>query len=200
MVRFHNGIIAFASELDMGILGGDLARTPHDTVCSLTILGTVPAAEVVLRRGAREGDVLLATGTFGDSLDTGHHLSFPTRWREGRWLAANGYARAMIDVSDGLVLDAGRLCRASETGLMLDVDAVPLRTPGYDRMQALADGEDYELLAAVQADAVDAVLAEWPFEDVPITPIGWFRCTRDHVVVDCDGTVLQKAGYDHFGA
>lgn len=200
MVRFHDGIIDFARELGIAVIGGDVARAPHDTVCSLTILGIVPAAELVLRRGASEGDVLLVTGTFGDSLSTGHHLSFPTRWREGRWLAANRHAKAMIDVSDGLLLDAARLCRASGIGLMLDLDAVPLRIPGSNPARACADGEDYELLVAVRPDRVNHVLAEWPFPDVPLTQAGRFAPTPEHAVVDSAGRALKADGYDHFVA
>ena len=128
--RFFDGILQLSREFGVLMIGGDLVSTPTDAVASLTILGEAPEAQVCRRSGAQSGDCLFATGRFGRSFVTGHHLSFMPRCREGRWLAQNGFAVAMIDVSDGLLIDAGRMCRASKVGLRLETASVPLRTPG----------------------------------------------------------------------
>ena len=195
--RFYNGIIALAGEYGVTMVGGDLASTPNDDVASLTILGRVEADRVCRRSGALPGDVLLATGTFGSSLETGHHLSFSPRCREGRWLALHGFPNAMMDVSDGLLLDASRICQASGASLRLDPDAVPRRTRETTVEQALGDGEDYELLIAVGAEKVEALLAQWPFADVPLTPVGRFLAAAIPQVLDATGQPMAVRGYDH---
>ncbi len=194
--RFYDGIIALARDYGVAMVGGDLASTPADEVASLTILGRVEPARVCRRNGARAGDVLLVTGWFGSSLETGHHLTFPPRCREGRWLAEHGYPTAMMDVSDGLLLDASRVCRASGVALRLDPPAVPRRTPATTIAQALGDGEDYELLVAVAPDRIAALLAAWPFADVPLTPVGEFLAGPP-AIADSQGKPLTACGYDH---
>jgi len=194
--RFYDGVIALARDYAVAMVGGDLASTPADEVASLTILGRVEPARVCRRSGAREGDVLVATGSFGSSLGTGHHLTFTPRCREGRWLAEHGYPTAMMDVSDGLLLDASRICRASDVTLYLNPTAVPRRTSATTVEQALGDGEDYELLVAVSPDRVPALLSAWPFADVPLTAVGEFR-SGPPAIVDPQGSPLAACGYDH---
>ncbi|MDT8391457.1 MAG: thiamine-phosphate kinase [Lentisphaeria bacterium] len=196
--RLLRGIADRAALLNVHMIGGDLARTTTDEVGSLTIVGRVEKKRAVLRGGARPGDVLLATGTFGGAVDSGHHLSFSPRLAEGQWLAASGAVTAMIDVSDGLLLDAGRLSAMSGVGLRLDAEAVPRRAPGLTLENVLTDGEDYELLAAVKAGAVDTLLRDWPFAEPALTPVGWF-VEEPAGVVDAAGRPFPfaAAGYDH---
>lgn len=194
--RFYDGVIAIARDYGVAMVGGDLASTPADEVASLTILGRVEPARVCRRSGARAGDVLVATGCFGSSLGTGHHLTFTPRCREGRWLAEHGYPTAMMDVTDGLLLDASRICRASGVALRLNPPVVPRRTAHTTVEQALGDGEDYELLVAVAPDRLPPLLSEWPFADVPLTAVGEFL-SGPPAIVDPQGNALAACGYDH---
>lgn len=197
---FMNGILELAGDFGVSIIGGDMARTPHDEVSSLTILGRVSEDEVVRRRGAQPGDALYATGCFGASLSTGHHLWFTPRCREGRWLARHHLAKAMIDVSDGLLLDAARLADASGVTVQIDPAAVPLRDATLPAERALSDGEDYELLFAVGCDQEETLVSEWPFADVPLSRIGCIIPRHSHSVTDSDIRPFtpRKRGYDHF--
>jgi len=206
LLRFYDGIVQSARRYGVVMIGGDLASTNHDAVAALAIVGVVEEDCICLRSGAAPGDVLYATGTFGGSLPTGWHLRFEPRCREGRWLAVKGFARAMIDVSDGFLLDALRMCRASDVGLEVDTKRIPLRLPDLDLRRALTDGEDYELLVAVPEGAASRLEAEWPFADVPITRLGRFTTfsgKRDaERVRDFVGRVLTDVvggvpGYDH---
>lgn len=194
--RFHEGILSLAGRYGVVLIGGDLARAPVGTAASLTILGEVAAHRAVRRRGAVPGDRLWATGSFGDSFRTGHHLTFEPRCAEGAWLAERGFAHAMIDVSDGLLLDATRLCRASGVGLTLDTESIPRRLPETSLAAALGDGEDYELLAAVPGTLTERLAAEWPFP-TPFRPVGTF-VAGEAMVRDRSGTPLGAGGYDHF--
>ncbi|MCB9840444.1 MAG: thiamine-monophosphate kinase [Phycisphaeraceae bacterium] len=101
----------------------------------------------VTRGGAVPGDSVFVTGSIGGSLASGKHLSFEPRLREGELCAWHG-AGAMIDLSDGLGRDAGRVARAS--GVMIEIEAVklPLGAPTLVWSQAIRHGEDYELLVA----------------------------------------------------
>lgn len=201
--RFFDGLLALAREWQTLVIGGDLARTPADLVTTLTIVGEVAEDRVCRRSGARPGNELFATGRFGSAFESGHHLAFTPRLREAQWLAEQGAVTAMIDVSDGLLLDARRLCAASGVSLRLEVAAVPLRTPQTTREKGLADGEDYELLIALEAPAAARIAAAWPFADVPFTRIGLFTDDARHDVLDAAGRRLSLRsgdGYDHFAA
>lgn len=200
--RFFDGLLLAAAENQVQLIGGDLAEAMNEDVGSLTIIGRVPADQVCRRAGAKNGDCLFATGEFGDSFQSGYHLRFIPRWREGRWLAENRFPRAMIDVSDGLLLDSSRLAHASGLSLRLKLDDIPLRTPGRPVDQAIVDGEDYELLFAVANDRADKLKNEWPFPETPLTEIGTFCPKNQAEIMDEYGNSLisseQSIGYDHF--
>ena len=199
--RFFEGVLTLCGQWNVALIGGDLASAPEDTVAALTITGEANSKTVCRRSGARLGDLLFATGRFGRSFQSGRHLSFTPRLREGQWLSARRFARAMIDVSDGLLLDAWRLCRASGVGLALDVSSIPRRTAATTAEEALHNGEDYELLFAVSKRKAKSLVALWPFARLPLTEIGEFFPARSPTVMDRRGAVLSRGepmGFDHF--
>jgi len=172
--RFMDGVAAAAAEWGVSVVGGDLSTLPgNGLAAALTITGRVAPGQACRRAGAAPGDRLLATGCFGNAIPSGHHLEFVPRLREGAFLAEGGWAKAMIDVSDGLLMDAASLARASGLALAIDPERIP-RRPGADLAAALGDGEDYELLFAVAPDRVAALRAAWPFPGTPCTEIGEF--------------------------
>jgi thiamine-monophosphate kinase len=179
-----------AQELAAGIAGhgvplagGDLTRSPVLTV-TVTALGR--AARPVLRSGGGPGDRLVVSGPLGGQAASGYTLPVTPRLAEGAQLAM--IAHAMIDLSDGLASDVRRLASASGTGAVVDLARLPL-APGATVEQAAAGGEDYELLAAVPADAV---LPTWA------TDIGELTERPEVLLVDADGTARDLVGYDHF--
>ena len=199
--RFFDGMLELCRRWETHLIGGDLARGAERTVASLTIVGRAGERQALRRSGARAGDGFWATGVFGRSFPTGHHLDFAPRIEEGRWLAERELAQAMIDVSDGLLIDAGRLCRASGVGLFLDAGAVPRRTIDATLAEALTDGEDYELLFAVPNEKEERLRREWPFRQLPLTRLGEFRSAPSPGVFDLGGNPLVfegRIGWDHF--
>ena len=148
LLAFHRGIADLASQYGISVIGGDMARlfAPGQAL-SLTILGKVERGKLCLRSHAGEGDLLFATGGFGNSFRSGHHLDFTPRLKEARFLAGD-FTCAMQDVSDGLLKDAARMAEASGLALRLEPDSVPRRA-GASEESALTEGEDYELLFAV---------------------------------------------------
>lgn len=172
------------------LVGGDLACSPGPLGLSVSAVGEGGKLRAPGRGGARPGDVLVATGPLGGSL-LGRHLRLVPRLAEGRWLVQRG-ARAMIDVSDGLALDAARLARAS--GVRLDLDEVPVhrdarraaRLDGRPALHhALFDGEDHELLAAVPARAWPRLAREAAESCPRLARIGHVRAGRGvHARID----------------
>lgn len=155
LVAFAAGAARAAEACGAFLVGGDIAELASPGLsASLTILGTVPRGEMVTRSGARPGDLVCVTGEIGSSFLSGHHLSFAPRLAEGRFLAREHLATAMLDVSDGLLLDASRLAASSHVRLEIDPAKVPLRA-GAKLPDALADGEDYELLFTAPRERVN---------------------------------------------
>lgn len=173
----HGGVLA----------GGETCGVPEGSaqVISVSGEGGVDRGSLVLRSGGKPGDVLVVTSRLGGSI-RGKHLSFSPRLDEGERLGRAG-ASAMMDLSDGLAKDLPRLARASGCGFEIDESAVP-RTAGCSLAEALGDGEDYELLAAVPAEKWARLKAGWPAELAPLTEIG--RLTT--------GGGELRGGWEHF--
>ena len=131
------------------LVGGDVSTVDGPTVLSVTVIGEPHAVRgPVLRSGARPGDAVFVTGAIGGAVGSGRHLRLAPRTDEAHALCDTLGARltAMIDVSDGLGLDASRLAEASGVRVELDADAIPLHPDAGDWRAACAEGEDYELL------------------------------------------------------
>ena len=199
---FYEGLELEAEKWNVAICGGDLSGLPvggTSEVTTLTILGRTAKNRLCLRSGAQPGYLLFCTGCFGDSLNSGHHLDFVPRLREGEFLAGS-YTKAMMDVSDGLLIDACRMATASSAGIELWTECIP-RRGGATLEQALTDGEDYELIFAVSPDDVPDLKRNWPFPGTLLTEIGFFTSSRPGQVFDRDGNELNKGsykGYEHF--
>ena len=189
------------------IVGGNLSA--GDAVgITTTVLGTAFAP--LRRAGARAGDTLYVTGLLGGpaaavrALSGGRTLPDSVRSRfagprariaEGRWLALAG-ATAAIDISDGLAADAGHLAEASGAALEIDVDRVPV-FEGATVDDALAGGEEYELLVAARARLdEDAFQARF---GLPLTQIGRVADGPAGMTLTRRGArVAVPPGYDHF--
>ncbi len=139
-----------AEKFGLAIVGGDCVASKTLTL-TLTLLGKVRRGRALLRSGARENDMVFVTGRLGGTLKSGRHLSFEPRLAEARWLAKNFRPSAMMDLSDGLLEDGGKLARASSLTMDLRGGLVP-RAEGCGLREALTGGEDFELLLTVPAE------------------------------------------------
>ena len=192
VLEFCRGVSRCAAKYRVSVAGGDLAGLKTDTeVATLTILGEVPAGRAIRRSGARPGDALYVTGEIGNSFASRHHLTFSPRLEEGVFL--RGKATAMLDISDGLLLDARRLARASQADLKLDAARVPLRA-GARLPDALSDGEDYELLFTAPPE----LETRWDRRLAKLTRIGEVLPGEGRIL-DADGNEynLDRIGYEH---
>jgi thiamine-monophosphate kinase len=179
--KFADGLKTVLSHYNVALLGGDTVSNRGDKrALGLTAIGAAKHRPVPSRSRAQIGDLVYVTGTLGNALagfelidagltDSGllvQAYSRPeARLAEGQALAP--HVHAMMDISDGLLLDAERLARASKVGIAIDLATVPLsaaylayRGDSLDsRIQAASWGDDYELLFTVPADAQIPVTA-----------------------------------------
>lgn len=134
-----------AEEWGGPIFGGDIATSEGPALFTVTALATPPKQGAVLRTGIQEGDYVCVTGELGNSI-AGHHLTFTPRIQEAQELYGilGPALHCMIDISDGLGLDASHLA-SDELQLVIDTKSLPLRS-GATIEGAISDGEDYELL------------------------------------------------------
>lgn len=194
---FFDGLATESDRWRLPLCGGDLSVLPqYGIITTLTITGSVPQGKAILRSGGQAGDWIGVTGCFGNSYLSGHHLDFLPRLEAGRFLAETRVS-AMMDVSDGLLMDLGRLCRSSQCGAVLNTDSIPLRS-GADLPAALNDGEDYELLFTLSDTARQKLEKSAPelFPDLPFTFIG--RLNDSHFLCDQMGHLLCPKGWDPF--
>ena len=226
---FYAGALAVADAHGVAIVGGDTSASPAGWIVSVTLLGE--AARPVLRSTARPGDLVAVTGTLGRSaaglavleretaprgvdaarLDevTGAHLRPRPRVAEGRWLAGAGGVTAMMDLSDGLATDLGRLLTESRVGARVDVERLPIAAATRAVAEALdADpvdwatggGEDYELLVVCEPEAFERLregLAD--ATGTPLNAVGEVIAGSGTRWLDGRGrTVAVAPGFEHF--
>ncbi len=186
-----------AESFDCPLVGGDIARVGGPTVIAVAVLGAAhPVRGFVGRRGAKPGDGVFVTGRLGNSLASGRHLTFEPRLREGAWLcdALGRRLTAMMDVSDGLGRDAGRLAAASGVRITIDAMSIPRHDDCPDWRRAATDGEDYELLFTASASPPP----DCP-TGVPVTRIGLVEEGRGCFITAPGGSDLDAAdmGWEH---
>ncbi len=173
--RFAKGLAGALAHYAVPLLGGDTVSNRGDKRgLGLTAIGAATHRPVPSRAGARAGDVLYVTGTLGDALagfelvEAG--LDAPTELvaafhRPVAQLAAGQavapLVSAMMDISDGLLIDAERMASASRVRIDIDLSALPLsdayrafRGDSRDSLiQAASWGDDYQLLFTAAPDA-----------------------------------------------
>src|SRR5690606_14620339 len=228
---FALGLRADQAAFDVVLLGGDTIRSSGKLILSITAIGSLPPGTAVRRSGAKPGDAIIVTGTIGDAalglklrLDGGlaKRLGLAAadedvlldryllpRPRVRAAAAVRAHAHAAMDVSDGIAADLGHLCRASQLGAEVDVDAVPLsaaarhcvaRDPALLAV-CLAGGDDYEILAAVPEDRVEAYLAALAAADIAAARIGTMTAQAGAPRFLKDGAPLgglPVGGFAHF--
>ena len=155
--RFLSGLREALAAYGAPLLGGDTVGGAGPQVVGLTALGRATHRPVPGRDGARAGDGIYLTGALGgamvglEALRAGADPALSLAYRRPQARLTEGIAlaphvSAMMDVSDGLLLDATRLARASGVTLSLSAAAIPLAAPEHRRAEALRWGDDYQLL------------------------------------------------------
>jgi thiamine-monophosphate kinase len=205
---FSQGLAAAVSDYQLPLVGGDMTRGP--LTITVQVLGGLPLDRALMREGARAGDQLFVSGCLGDAAGAlafleehwqpapDHAEYLLNRFNRPRARLALGRqllncATACIDISDGLLADAGHIAAASGVRLVIDPDRVPLspalRTcddPDQALRWALTGGEDYELCFCLP-----------PGESAPEGCICIGRA-EEGAGVDCGLAIDIPPGYQHF--
>jgi thiamine-monophosphate kinase len=214
-----DGIEAACESYALPLIGGDTIAIPEGgaRIYGLTAIGRA-GEKVPSRAGGRAGDRLWVAGALGDSAAglaqlqrraraTGPLVDIYRRpiplLEMGRSLAP--HATAMMDVSDGLLIDLDRMCKASGCGAEIDLESLPLSAAfvaerGPDRaarLFAATGGDDYALLAALPAD-LDPLSLSLP-QAPTLTCIGRLVAGSGVDLRDRDGNVPlpERLGYEH---
>lgn len=197
--RFVAGLGEVLAHYGVSLLGGDTVAGDGVRSHGLTAIGRAAHSPVPSRAGAQIGDDLWLTGPLGGAMigleamqqgtdgDTAAYRRPFARLAEGAALAP--HVTAMMDVSDGLLLDAFRMAEASGVSIAIDSAAVPVAAPDR-RMDCLTWGDDYELLFA---------LPKGEIPPCPATLIGQIE-PRGFAPLFLDGDPLTNAeglGYTH---
>lgn len=207
---FASGLALDQAEFGIALFGGDTTQTPGPLTVSLTAIGHVAPGTALRRSGAQAGDAVWVTGTIGDGVlglaAARGDLADPDGVLKGRYdlptprlgLALAGWAKACMDVSDGLFQDLGHICRASGVAAVVDANLIPIS------MQALAAGPDWREAAMIGGDDYELLIAapagRTPPLGVVATRIGRFEPGHGVRVLDQDGRDLglDRRGWSHF--
>jgi thiamine-monophosphate kinase len=196
--RFVAGLGDVLDTYGVKLLGGDTIAHSGSATFGCTAIGRATVRPVPARAGAQAGDALYLTGAIGAAMlgfeagDGAAYLRPRPRLVEG--LALGGHVHAMMDVSDGLLIDAWRMAVASGLEVTIALDAVPLsaayRAYSGDVLAAVTAGDDYQLLCALAPDQRATGHA---------TCIGSFAAGKG-LVLTRDGALIpvpERLGFEH---
>lgn len=222
--RIVRGMDGAAREYGTSVIGGDIDEC-DELVIAGAAFGTCRRDAIMMRSGARPGDLLAVTGYLGSAsaglsilLGRKNAKRYPAlvraqldpvpRIREGVALAETGGVKAAIDITDSLASNLWQMARESGVRMVVEEESIPVHPAlrgycmerGLDPMEfALFGGEDFELLLAVKPDRMEAALSALRKIGTPLTRIGRVEEGRG-VFVERKGELrrLPDRGYEHF--
>ncbi len=225
LTEFARGLKEDQQQFGISLLGGDSSVSKGFLTLSMTAIGEAPKGSAILRSGATPDDMLVLSGTLGESsaglkllssqsdaisavekayLVERYRIPHP-RVELGQML--RGVASASMDISDGLMQDLHHLCHASGVGAVVHFEHIPLSSAVRKLFLAgsltfediVAGGDDYELLFTLPPQRATELPALSQRSGVPLTVIG--SITKEKAIyLDRDGKVihLTHQGYQHF--
>lgn len=219
---FYGGMAGLARSTRCAIAGGDIVRSPAFTI-AITVVGEVRRTSLRLRSAAKAGDTIAVTGPLGLAaaglrmVESGEtrasqrravdaYLKPMPRLREGAFLGTRRAVHALMDISDGLSTDLGRIAKASHVDAVVERDALVTKSltavaPHGDPIDLVLDGgDDYELLLTVDARAFEHVARTFERRfGRPLQRVGRCEAGTGRLWIESDGKKkpLPAGGYDH---
>jgi len=200
IAAFAGGLKSALEPSGAKLLGGDTVSTPGPMAFTVTALGHVRTGQALMRSGARQGDLVFATGTIGDgalglalllgqiqdlSQEHRNHLARRYARPQPRWdfameLSKRGLASAAVDVSDGLVADLGHICKASGVTATIETEQVLLSGAAQAVLEGSPErikdvftgGDDYELVFTAPETALSDLEELSEMLSLPLSAIG----------------------------
>lgn len=227
VAEFARGLQEDQDTFGIYLAGGDTIATKGPLTFSITAIGTAPAGKALRRSHAQAGDRIFVTGTLGDSalgLELLHRKINIAMQKEARQFLESRYflpeprvaagqrlislATSCMDISDGLVQDMSHICRASETGAVMEIQKLPLSSAARTLVQEDASlwpaifsgGDDYELLFTVPEARVPEVASLADELKLPMTDIGHMKAESGATLLDDRGkpVKIDAPGFRHF--
>jgi len=225
---FCQGLASAQSRYGIKLWGGDTTRTKGKNVLTVTLVGTAPIGKTVLRAGAQIGDLVCVTGHIGDSYlglkavtnqmdgfgsqseywENSYHLPDPPYALRS---AIRKYATAALDISDGLLADAGHIADVSGVGMDIFLTTVPLSPASTRwalgeanhqraRVELATGGDDYQVLMCVPERKISALKKQATKVGIVLTVIGKITDGSGVKCRDSQGNevAVSKSGYTHF--
>ena len=194
--RIVKGMLDLARKFKINIVGGDISKADK-LVIDVSLLGFVKKRNLVLRSGAKAGDIIFVTGGLGGSIK-GKHLRFLPRIKEAKKLAENFKINSMIDISDGLCADLGHILEMSKVGAVIFESMIPVSKDAGTLNEALYSGEDFELLFTASKKEAQRLIKSRIAYAKPIGEI--VAKKRGLILVDRNNLKknLRPKGYKHF--
>jgi thiamine-monophosphate kinase len=226
----YRGFLMELNPFGASIIGGNITKTESTNFIDITMVGEVERGKLMRRSSAEVGDAICVTGYPGQAVaglellkrsrslqDMKDHplveaYNTPKhRASEGHAVANSGYAKSMIDTSDGLLADLGHICEESHVGADIIKENLPfsqalsqaasqLNCDPYDLI--LSDSDDYELILTCAPDQVEnvrSIIAD--INDIPVTAIGRITEAKEgiHLLLpDGRKKPVTPSGWDHF--
>lgn len=216
--KLYKGIHKICALNKIELIGGDTVSSPKSFFINVTIIGEAKPKKLFTRNGAKKGDLIFATGTFGDSslglkiqsnknwncspqsrkYLAEKHLTPTPRLKESQLLVrSHCKITSMIDVSDGLAQDLQHICRQSGTGALIYEEKLP-KSPEFSKVCKennlnplpfiLGGGEDYELLFTLTPNGVKNLYRQFEKAEALVTQIGEITAAKKKV------SLLRKNG------
>jgi len=226
----YRGFLIELKPFGASIIGGNITKMENTDFIDITLIGEVEQGRVMRRSTAQAGDVILVTGYPGqaaaglqllllsDNTDDVkahplvHAYNVPKhRAWEGQAVARSGYARAMIDTSDGFLGDLSHICQESNVGAVLIQEKLPIsedlrQTASRLKLDPLElflqESDDYGLIITCSPENLTqlrSAIAE--VSDVPVTEVGKITDAAEGIILilpDGRKRRLKETGWNHF--
>lgn len=223
LAEFSSGVFELCEYYNVQIIGGDTTQGPLSI--TITAQGLTPEDKHLSRSGAKAGDWLYVTGDLGDAALALQHykkeitvnrdyieavqakLDYPKpRVLAGQTLRE--YATSAIDLSDGLLADLGHICKASNVGANIVLNAIPLSEAMKETLSdedainlALSGGDDYELLFTVSEDNKVGMETALTHAGTPVTCIGQINASQTiSTTLNNKPVPIKSVGFEHFSS
>ena len=221
MDELLEGIKASCTLYGVELIGGNITGS-EKLFLDVTVIGEITEDKIVERSGSKPGDSVFVTGTLGDSAlglkliraeEKGEdiinsHKIPEARVEMGKKLSEKKLASSMIDISDGLLIDIGRITTEQNLGARIYTESIPLSDsylrliPDYEEdlfKLALTGGEDYELLFTSPPEFRDKLKVIEKSMKVRITEIGVVTDGKKIELLDNTGKILnyENRGFVH---
>ena len=217
--EIFGGLKELADQFSVAIVGGDTNCHDGPLVINCAVTGVLPrsrdTANTWNMSAAKEGDDILVSGDFGNSI-TGKHLTFEPRIDLAIYLAKHYQINAATDITDSLAIDLAAIAEKSGCGVRVSLADIPISAAaqkldgevsvdeeGHLKVSAavagaLFDGEDFELAVTVSPETADKILADKNCPS-PLTRVGSITSTSGFEIVEGSGQAVKilPRGYEH---